>query len=48
MEGRYIVKALVTYNPKSGTQKITKNEKLVKQRLEEMGYEVDMFPSTAP
>lgn len=42
------MKALVTYNPKSGTQKITKNEKLVKQRLEEMGYEVDMFPSTAP
>ncbi len=42
------MRALVTYNPKSGTQKITKNEDLVKHSLEKIGYEVDMFPSTAP
>ena len=42
------MKALVTYNPKSGTQRITKNQEVVKKCLEEAGYEVEMFPSPAP
>lgn len=42
------MKALVTYNPKSGTQRITKNQELVKKTLENAGYEVEMFPSPAP
>ncbi len=42
------MKALVTYNPKSGTQKITKNQEIVKSKLEEAGYEVEFFPSPAP
>ena len=42
------MKALVTYNPKSGKQKITKNQELVKKSLEAAGYEVEMYPSPAP
>lgn len=42
------MRALVLYNPKSGTQKISKNIELVKKELTEAGYEVDFFPSPAP
>lgn len=42
------MKALVLYNPKSGTQKISKNIELVKKTLQEDGYEVEFFPSPAP
>lgn len=42
------MKVLVTYNPKSGTQKITKNQELVKSKLKDAGYDVEFYPSPAP
>ena len=42
------MKALVCYNPKSGTQKISKNLDLVKDMLTANGYDVEFFPSPAP
>lgn len=42
------MKALVCYNPKSGTQKISKNLDLVRDTLTKEGYDVEFFPSPAP
>lgn len=42
------MKVLVTYNPKSGTQKITKNQEFVKSKLKDAGYDVEFYPSPAP
>lgn len=42
------MKALVMFNPKSGSQKISKNLDLVRKTLEAEGYEVEFFPSPAP
>ena len=42
------MKVLLTYNPKSGTQKITKNLEFVKSKLKDAGYDVEFYPSPAP